>query len=42
MFADDRFRNRIEAKSVIADWRVHYNEVRPHLKSVRPPEQTKW
>jgi putative transposase len=24
------FRNRIEAKIVIEDWRVHYNEVRPH------------
>lgn len=24
------FRNRIEAKVVIEDWRVHYNEVRPH------------
>ena len=24
------FRNRIEAKVVIGDWRVHYNEVRPH------------
>jgi len=24
------FRNRIEAKVVIEDWRVHYNDVRPH------------
>jgi putative transposase len=24
------FRNRIEAKVVIGDWRIHYNEVRPH------------
>jgi len=24
------FRNRIEAKVVIEDWRQHYNEVRPH------------
>jgi len=24
------FRNRIEARIVIEDWRVHYNEVRPH------------
>jgi putative transposase len=24
------FRNRVEAKIVIDDWRVHYNEVRPH------------
>lgn len=24
------FRNRIEAKVVIEDWRTHYNEVRPH------------
>jgi len=24
------FRNRMEAKVVIEDWRVHYNEVRPH------------
>ena len=24
------FRNRIEAKIVIDDWRTHYNEVRPH------------
>lgn len=24
------FRNRMEAKIVIEDWRVHYNEVRPH------------
>ena len=24
------FRNRIEAKVVIEDWRVHYNNVRPH------------
>jgi len=24
------FRNRMEARVVIEDWRVHYNEVRPH------------
>lgn len=24
------FRNRIEARIVIEDWRTHYNEVRPH------------
>lgn len=24
------FRNRLEAKVIIEDWRVHYNEVRPH------------
>jgi putative transposase len=24
------FRNRIEAKVVIEDWRTHYNEIRPH------------
>jgi len=24
------FRNRMEAKVVIEDWRVHYNDVRPH------------
>jgi len=24
------FRNRLEAKVVIEDWRVHYNEIRPH------------
>lgn len=24
------FRNRIEAKLVIEDWRIHYNSVRPH------------
>lgn len=24
------FRNRIEAKVVIEDWRIHYNDVRPH------------
>lgn len=24
------FRNRLEAKVVIGDWRIHYNEVRPH------------
>ncbi|WP_150621855.1 integrase core domain-containing protein [Pandoraea horticolens] len=27
------FRNRIEAKIVIEDWRTHYNEVRPHSSS---------
>lgn len=24
------FRNRVEARVVIEDWRIHYNEVRPH------------
>ena len=24
------FRNRIDAKIVIENWRQHYNEVRPH------------
>ena len=24
------FRNRVEAKVVIEDWRVHYNDIRPH------------
>lgn len=24
------FRNRLEAKVVIEDWKEHYNEVRPH------------
>lgn len=24
------FRNRMEAKIVIEDWRIHYNEIRPH------------
>lgn len=24
------FRNRIEARIVVEDWRQHYNEVRPH------------
>ena len=24
------FRNRIEAKLIIEDWRIHYNSVRPH------------
>jgi putative transposase len=24
------FRNRLEAKVVIEDWRVHYNDIRPH------------
>lgn len=24
------FRNRFEAKVVIEDWRIHYNEIRPH------------
>src|SRR5690606_17830628 len=24
------FRNRLEARTVIEDWRRHYNEVRPH------------
>jgi putative transposase len=29
-FSLEWFRNRIEARIVIADWRRHYNEVRPH------------
>ena len=34
------FRNRIEAKIVIEDWRIHYNEVRPHssLQYATPAE----
>jgi len=24
------FRNRLEAKVIIQDWRRHYNEIRPH------------
>lgn len=24
------FRNRLEAKVVIEDWRIHYNDARPH------------
>ena len=34
------FRNRIEAKIVIEDWRAHYNEVRPHssLQYITPTE----
>lgn len=34
------FRNRIEAKIVIEDWRIHYNEIRPHssLKYQTPAE----
>ncbi|QBC31820.1 IS3 family transposase [Pandoraea sp. XY-2] len=34
------FRNRIEAKIVIEDWRTHYNEVRPHssLQCLTPAE----
>ncbi|MCL2876994.1 MAG: transposase, partial [Betaproteobacteria bacterium] len=24
------FRNRMEARIVIEDWRRHYNEIRPH------------
>lgn len=34
------FRNRIEAKIVIEDWRVHYNDVRPHssLQYMTPAE----
>ena len=28
--AAEWFRNRREAKVVIEDWRIHYNEVRPH------------
>jgi putative transposase len=26
----ERFRNRLEAKAVIEDWRRHFNEVGPH------------
>ncbi|SNU82175.1 transposase [Pandoraea sputorum] len=34
------FRNRIEAKIAIEDWRTHYNEVRPHssLQYLTPTE----
>lgn len=34
------FRNRIEARIVIEDWRTHYNEVRPHssLQYLTPAE----
>ena len=34
------FRNRIEAKIVIEDWRAHYNDVRPHssLQYITPTE----
>ena len=34
------FRNRIEARIVIEDWRIHYNEVRPHssLQYATPAE----
>jgi putative transposase len=34
------FRNRLEAKVVIEDWRIHYNDVRPHssLKYQTPNE----
>ena len=34
------FRNRIEAKIVIDDWRAHYNNVRPHssLQYITPTE----
>ncbi len=34
------FRNRVEAKVVIEDWRRHYNDVRPHssLKDQTPAE----
>ncbi len=34
------FRNRIEAKIVIEDWRAHYNNVRPHssLQYITPTE----
>ena len=34
------FRNRIEAKIVIEDWRTHYNDVRPHssLQYATPTE----
>lgn len=35
-FAMEWFRNRIEAKIVIEDWRVHYNEVSPHLSFTVP------
>ncbi len=38
------FRNRVEAKVVIEDWRHHYNEVRPHssLKDQTPAEFSRW
>jgi putative transposase len=34
------FKNRIDAKMVIDNWRRHYNEVRPHssLKNLTPHE----
>jgi putative transposase len=37
--AMERFRNRLEAKVVIEDWRQHYNTVRPHSSlSYETPE----
>lgn len=36
------FRNRLEAKVVIEDWRVHYNDVRPHSSlSYKTPNEFK-
>jgi len=37
------FRNRIEARIVIEDWRRHYNEVRPHSGlGYLTPQQAAW
>lgn len=37
------FRNRIEAKIVIEDWRKHYNAVRPHSSlNYQTPNEFKW
>jgi putative transposase len=34
------FRNRLEAKVIIEDWRRHYNEIRPHSSlNYRNPAQ---
>ena len=34
------FRNRLEAKVIIEDWRRHYNEIRPHSSlNYRTPAQ---
>lgn len=37
------FRNRLEARVIIEDWRQHYNEIRPHssLKYLTPSEFVK-
>ncbi len=37
------FRNRLEARVIIEDWRQHYNEIRPHssLKYLTPNEFVK-